>query len=234
VLAMRSPDCNRKMHFAHGNDAPDSRIRLVSGKIAKVMNQPLKIFYLKKRILFPFCTLSVTVKLTDDSKTMKKGDRILAFTVRSIIDILFYKNRLATLAEVAEATSDGRTIKLTLKGLSRVRITRLLKFKNAEFNFIDLDKAESNELIMEGLRKKSQELVFLINVDESDKLIKLLDFIVDLNQMTDFIANYFIMDFTKRFRIYKEIEMRKRGRLLIAELAEVIDKMTKKRKKTAL
>src|SRR5271157_871109 len=132
------------------------------------MNQPLKIFYLKKRILFPFCTLAVTVKPTEDSKSIKKGDRILAFTVRSIIDILLYRNRLATLAEVAEVTNDGRTIKLMLKGLSRVRIARLLKFKNAEFNFIDLNKAESNEMIMEGLRKKSQERVFLINVDESD------------------------------------------------------------------
>ncbi len=209
-------------------------IRQNSGKIIKTMNQPLKIFYLKKRILFPFCTLAVTVKLTDDSKTIKKGDRILAFTVRSTFDIIFYKNRLATLAEVTEVTNDEKTVKLMLKGLFRVRITRLIKFKNAEFSSLDLNKSESNELIMEGLRKKSQELVFLINVDESDKLIKLLDFIVDLNQMSDFIANYFIMDFTERFRIYKEIDIRKRGQLLITELTEVIDKMTKKRKKTSL
>ncbi len=198
------------------------------------MNQSLRIFYLRKRILFPFCTLAVTVKQTDDSKSIKSGDRIIAFTVRTMVDILLYKNRFATLAEVADVSEDGRTVKLMLKGLSRVRLTRLLKFKNAEFNFIDLNKAEPNESVMESLRKKSQELVFLINVDESDKLIKLLDFIVDLNQMTDFIANYFVMDFTKRFRIYKEIDTARRGQQLITELTEVINKMTKKRKKTPL
>ena len=196
------------------------------------MKQPfLKIFYLKKRIVFPFCTLAVVIKLTDDVKEIKLGDRILAFTVRTIFDVLLYRNRLATLAEVADVTNDGQTVKLMLKGLSRARITRLIKFKYAEFELLKPETIESHELIMDNLRKKSQELVFLINVEESDKLIKLHDYIIDLNQMTDFIANYFVMDIPKRLKLYNEVNIRKRGQLLLAELTEIVNKMIKKRKK---
>jgi hypothetical protein len=103
-----------------------------------------------------------------------------------------------------------------------------------EFSLVENERTESYDAIMDDLRKKSQELVFLINVEESDKLIKLLNYIVDLNQMTDFIANYFVMDFRKRYRLYNEIGVKKRGLLLIFELSELISDMTKKRKKISL
>jgi ATP-dependent Lon protease len=194
----------------------------------------LRILYFKKRIIFPFCTLSVALKSSDDTKEIKQGDKILALTIRSTIDTVLYCNRLATLSEVMEAAHDDQTVKLTLKGLFRVRIKRIMKFKQAEFSLVENERTESYDAIMDDLRKKSQELVFLINVEESDKLIKLLNYIVDLNQMTDFIANYFVMDFRKRYRLYNEIGVKKRGLLLIFELSELISDMTKKRKKISL
>ena len=194
----------------------------------------MKIFYLKKRVVFPYCTLTVILKLTGDTREIKKGDKVLAYTVRTIIDILLYRNGLATLSEVLDVVNDEQSVKIMLKGLTRVRIRRVIKFKYADFASLKQEEIGPHESIMDELRKKSQELIFLINVEESDKLIKLLNYIVDLNQMTDFISNYFVMDFGKRYRLYNTLGAKERGQLLIAELTELIDKMAKKRKKISL
>ncbi len=61
-----------------------------------------------------------------------------------------------------------------------------------------------------------------------------MNYIIDLNQMTDFVSNYFIMDFTARFRLYKEIDAAKRSLMLVSELSNLISRLTKKRKKTDL
>jgi ATP-dependent Lon protease len=194
----------------------------------------MKIFYLKKRVVFPYCTLTVVLKLTEDTKSIKGGDQLLAYTVRTLFDVVWYRNRIATLSEVVDVAADGQSVKVTLKGIARARIERIIKFKHADFTILEKKEPRSNDAIMDELRKKSQELIFLINVDESDKLINLLNFIVDLNQMTDFISNYFIMDFRKRYGLYNTIDIKKRGQVLITELDYLIDKMAKKRKKTYL
>jgi len=194
----------------------------------------LKIFYLKRRVVFPYCTLAVVLKLTEDTKQIKQGDKFLAYTVRTLFDVIRYRNRIATLSEVLDVASDEQRVTVTLKGVTRVRIARIISFKQADFTILEKKGLKSNDAIMDELRKKSQELIFLINVEESDKLINLLNFIVDLNQMTDFISNYFIMDFRKRYGLYNTVDTKKRGQLLIKELADLIDKMAKKRKKTTL
>jgi ATP-dependent Lon protease len=191
----------------------------------------LKTFYLKKKVIFPYCTMAVFVRPTDESKDIKKGDQILAFTVRSTLDLLWYRNRLATLSEVMDVQADSKSVKILLKGLMRVKVTKLLNFKRAEFEFLKPQVIDHHDGSDEELRKKSQELIFLINVEESDKLIKLLNYIFDLNQMTDFISNYFVMDFRTRYRLYRETDVKKRSVMLIEELAALIERLTKKRKK---
>ncbi|OHD65736.1 MAG: hypothetical protein A2176_13975 [Spirochaetes bacterium RBG_13_51_14] len=156
---------------------------------------------------------------------------MIAFTIRSRLDLLWNRKRLATLSEVIDIQTSGEAIKITLKGLSRVSMKKIIKYTYGEFEFINSQIIEPYDSLGDELRKKSQELIFLINVDESDKLIKLLNYIVDPAQMTDFISNYFIMDFRTRFRLYKEIDIRNRNQMLISELNILIHQMTKKRKK---
>ena len=86
--------------------------------------------------------------------------------------------------------------------------------------------------MLDELRKKAQELVFLINIEESDKLIKLLGYIVDLAQMTDFISNYFVMDFRTRYRLYRQVDIQKRGEMLAETLDELIRHYDNKKEKT--
>lgn len=194
----------------------------------------LKIFYLKKRVLFPQCSLAISVPATDESRGISRGDTIIAFTIRSVLDILTYRNRIATRAEVTETGADGQSVKMTIRGISRVRLKKLIRYKHAAVEAIEAGDPEPNESVSGELRKKSQELIFLINVEESDRLIKLLNYIVDLDQMTDFIANYFVMDFRRRCRIYTMVETRKRSLLLTSMLTDLINTMTTKRKKAAL
>ncbi len=194
----------------------------------------LRTFYLKRKVIFPYCTLAVFIRPSSESKNIKKGDRILSVTVRSSIDLLWPRKRLATLAEVMDVQTDDKTVKIMLRGLSRVKILKIIKFKLAEFEHLKIQGAGPHAKLIEELRKKSQELIFLINVEESDKLIKLLNYIVDLNQLTDFISNYFVMDFPARYRLYNETDIIKRSHMLLLELTILISKLTKKRKKTEL
>jgi ATP-dependent Lon protease len=191
-----------------------------------------KIFYLKKQVIFPYCSLVVFVRPSEESKAIQKGDRVLAYTMRSSIDVIWYRGKTATLSEVTDVQEDGKAVKIFLKGLSRVSLTRIIRYKNAEFEPLAEGTGGMSEAMRNGLRKKSQELVFLINVEESDRLIKLLNYIVDPAQMTDFISNYFIMDFRTKYRLYGQPDILKRGEMLLAALDRMIGRMTKKRKKS--
>lgn len=194
----------------------------------------LRVFYLKKKIIFPFCSLVVFLRPSEDSREIKKGDRLIALTIRSTLDLLFHRKRIATLCEVVDVEIDATMAKIMLRGIERVRIEKIIKRKHAIYTLLDQDQVEHHDPFIDELRKKSQELVFLINVDESDRLIKMLNYIVDLDQMTDFISNYFIMDFGKRYRIYREVELDKRSTLLKATLTQLIHSMnTRGKKKTA-
>ncbi len=196
--------------------------------------QRLRIFYLKKKIIFPFCTLAVFLRPSEESGDIKKGDWIIALTVRSIFDLLFHRKRVATLCEVMDVTTDNSMVKFMLRGIERVRIEKIIKRKHAIYTRIEQGHVEHYDPSIEDLRKKSQELIFLLNVEESDKLIKMLNYIVDLNQMTDFISNYFIMGFGKRYRIYKETQLDRRSALLTGTLTRLIHTMNVRgKKKTA-
>lgn len=197
-------------------------------------DQRLRIFYLKKKIIFPFCTLAVFLRPSEESGDIKKGDWIIALTVRSIFDLLFHRKRIATLCEVMDVATENSMVKFMLRGIERVCIEKIIKRKHALYTRIEQDHVEHYDPSIEDLRKKSQELIFLLNVEESDKLIKMLNYIVDLNQMTDFISNYFIMGFGKRYRIYKETKLDKRSALLTGTLTGLIHTMNLRgKKKTA-
>jgi ATP-dependent Lon protease len=189
-----------------------------------------KIFYLKKKVVFPYCTINVVVAHSEQSDSIKKGDRIMAFPIRRLLDAFFYKQKIATLTEVIEKNNFDNKINVQLKGLSRVRIKNIHKQQTADYAVIDENGEYKNEKLVEDLRKKSQELIFLINVDESDKLIDLLNYISDINQLTDFISNYFVLDFRGRYKLLNELNLIKKGNLLIKIMDKLILRIRKKNK----
>jgi ATP-dependent Lon protease len=189
----------------------------------------LQIFYLKKRVIFPFCAMKVELGASPSSRKIQKGDKIITLPVRSLLDILFSGNKIATLVEVNNAEEQNKTVKLEVKGLSRVRIIHVSKFKEALFEVITEEEPRMPHELMDSLRKKSQELIFLINVDESDKLINLLNYLININQLIDFISNYFVLDFRGRYGLFNELDLARRGEALLAILTDLIKKLNEKR-----
>lgn len=189
----------------------------------------LQIFYLKKRVIFPFCAMKVELGASPSSRKIQAGDKILAFPVRSIFDIFFSRNKIATLVEVNNAETQDKIVKLEVKGLSRVKIVHVRKFKDALFEVVIEEEPKVSHELMDNLRKKSQELIFLINVDESDKLINLLNYLVNINQLIDFISNYFVLDFHGRYGLFNELDLSRRGDALLSILTNLIKKLNEKR-----
>jgi len=188
-------------------------------------HETVKIIFLYKKVLFPNCTISVHLKHSIFSNGVKKGDKILAFPIRNLFDILLIKMRVATLAEIAEIESDNEKIILHLKGIARSRIKKFKGIHEVFFEVISPKTDDSNQELLKELRKKTQELVFLINVQESDRLIELMNFLFELNQITDFIANYFILDYKLKINFLNNTDIKNRSNKLLTKLNQIIKKM---------
>jgi len=173
--------------------------------------------------------MKVELGASPSSRKIQAGDKIVAFPVRSIFDIFFSRNKIATLVEVNNAETQDKIVKLEVKGLSRVKIVHVRKFKEALFEVIMEEEARISHELMDNLRKKSQELIFLINVDESDKLINLLNYLVNIHQLIDFISNYFVLDFHGRYGLFNELDLTRRGDALLSILTSLIIKLNEKR-----
>jgi len=192
-----------------------------------MMTDPIKIFYINKKAIFPHCTINVRMRRSRHTLNMKAGDRIIVYSLRNIIDILFIHRRVSVYSEITDAAPDGKHIKLQLKGIKRVRINDIRMFYEGSFADIPENNLPQDPLLTKELRKKAQELIFLINVDESDKLIELMNFLVDLGQISDFIANYFVLEFKMRIELLNETDVNKRSRLLLEKIQQIIDKIKK-------
>ncbi len=190
------------------------------------MNQEIvKVFFLNKKVLFPHCSTNVRLRHSPFSDSLKKGDKIIALPLRNLFDILLIKKRVATFAEITELEITEDRINLQLKGISRVHITKIKGIHEAYYDVITSNPIASDPESLKELRKKAQELVFLINVQESDRLIELMNFLFELNQITDFITNYFVLDYKLRIELLNEIDIKIRSRKLLVKLNELIKKM---------
>jgi len=188
---------------------------------------PLKIFYLKKKVLFPHCTVSVRMRESKHTLSLKQGNQIIVYSLRNIPDILFIRRRISTLAEIISIEKEENTIRFQIKGIKRVRVTSLKRFFEAEYLEIPENTAQHDPALTKELRKKAQELIFLINVEESDRLIDLMNFLVDLGQITDFISNYFVLDDRMRNDLLNETDISARSRLLQEKIQQIIEKIGK-------
>lgn len=190
-----------------------------------MMNQEkVKIFFLYNKVLFPHCTNNVNLRLSAFSQNLKKGDKIIAFPIRNVFDILLIKRRIAVITEIIDLENKNDRIHLQLKGISRVRIKNFTGVHEVTYEIIQLSGTGSEPELLKNLRKKAQELVFLINVEESDRLIELMNFLFELNQITDFIANYFVLNHKLRIKLLNETNVIKRSNRLLVILNQLIKK----------
>jgi len=193
-------------------------------------NDNIKLFYLRKKVLFPHCTISVTLKKSALSSSLKKNEKILVFPTRYFFDMLFLRRRISTLAEILEIEETLNHIKLQLKGLARAKVTSARNLHLADYIVIDPNPVSNkNGKISKELRIKAQELIFIINVNESDRLIELINYLVDVSQITDFIGNYFVLDYQLRLKLLNEDDVDKRSRMVLKKIQELIEKISLKK-----
>ncbi len=185
----------------------------------------LKIFFINKKVLFPHCTTKVQLSQSTFSDSLKKGDNLIVYPIRNIFDIILIKRRVATFAEILEIDRDQFKKNIHLKGISRVHVKKIKGMHEASYEIINSDNGSSDQELLKELRKKAQELVFLINVKESDRLIELMNFLFELNQITDFIANYFVLDYKLRIELLNSTDIKKRSTRLLVKLNQLIKKM---------
>ncbi len=185
------------------------------------------ILYLYRKVLFPHCAISTGARQRF-VHTLGEGDRLLVYPVKGIFDVLRMPGFVTTLAEVVKAEKQGKYTSLQLKGISRVHVEKRRLITTGYYYELEEKAVPQNEGMFEVLRKKAQELIFLINVNESDKLIHLLNFISDLHQLTDFVANYFVMNYEKRYALLNELNAITRAKSLLTTLDELIDEVQRR------
>lgn len=193
-------------------------------------NDNTKLFYLKKKVLFPHCTITVTLRKSGLSTSLKKNEKILVYPTRYFFDMIFLRKKVSTLAEILGIEETSSHIKLQLKGLARARVNSVKSLHQAGFEVIDPDPVlNKNSRIAKDLRIKAQELIFIINVHESDRLIELINYLVDVSQITDFIGNYFVLDYQLRLKLLNETDVDRRSTLVLNKLEELIKKISSKK-----
>ncbi|MBN1501738.1 MAG: LON peptidase substrate-binding domain-containing protein [Spirochaetes bacterium] len=190
----------------------------------------LRIFY--KKILFPFSNMEIPEFLRGQSRLVP-GDSLIVVPVWNLWSFLFPSNRIGTLAKVTR-TLDSRGIAMVeIRGINRVNIKRRQSLLFADCSDTEENIHENSDMI-EKLRKKAQEFVFLIDINESDRLIYLMNFISSLNEMTDFLSNYFISDFRDKLRLLNETDVNSRSNLLLAQLDKQLVKVNKLKNRISL
>jgi ATP-dependent Lon protease len=132
-------------------------------------------------------------------------------------------------SQVLSAVREADHYRIKFQGIRRVHIKRVKSLKTAEFYELSQEDGVECRDLLEQLRKKAQELIFLINTDTSDRLIRLLEYIADLSQLTDFIGNYFVLDFPRRLKLMKTLSTERRARLLVKMLVDIIAYYKKKK-----
>lgn len=188
----------------------------------------LPVFFLYRRVVFPFCPLEIKSAnpLPED---IGEGGEIIVLPVKNMMGLVFSRGSTGVRSQVLSAVREADHYRIKFQGIRRVHIKKVQSLKTAEFYELSHEDGEECRDLLEQLRKKAQELIFLINTDTSDRLIRLLEYIADLSQLTDFIGNYFVLDFPRRLKLMKTLSTERRARLLVKMLVDIIAYYKKKK-----
>lgn len=185
---------------------------------------PLRVFYRKN--LFPNCNMEIPEN-SKGQNPLKPGDFVAVMGVRYYFQVLVYRKSVITLARVEKKITSKGLPMVEIRGFKRGNIVRKDGFYHADCTVL-VSPEHSDQSGLEVLRKKAQEFVFLINIPESDKLIYLMNFILTVGELTDFIAHYFITDYKKREKLLKCLSVKERQIMLLDILKDMIKNVHKK------
>lgn len=183
----------------------------------------IRIVFIRNRFLFPRCSFEIPAK--QDKKELEPGQHVLAYPVKGLFSLFGTKGKIATLAEVTRIIDNPGIRMAELRGERRVTISSVRWFETAAYDELFYEICEAHEDVVDRLRKKAQQFVFLINIPESDRLIYLMNFLNDISDTTDFISHYFVVESKKKEKLYRMIDPCERARFLERYLDEMIAKL---------
>ena len=182
--------------------------------------------FIKEKIIFCGCNMELPASCFG-KRTFSRGDRFLFIPYRKFFKKLFKLSYLAVLCEITGEKKSEDKVLYEVKGLHKV-VIKTYKKDSAYFEEVLPVMNRKIENISGSLRKKAQEFVFLINTEESEKLIYLMNFSNDFSEFSDFVTNYFILGYNDRFRIFSESDVYKKYLMLHAMLDKLIVKTQKR------
>ncbi|HQE59302.1 MAG TPA: hypothetical protein PLA54_08940 [Spirochaetota bacterium] len=182
--------------------------------------------FIKGKVIFCGCNMDIPASRFG-KKTFSRGDRFLFVPYNCLIKKIFKLNYLAVLCEITGEKNSADKVIYEVKGLHKV-VIKQYKDNSAYFEEVFPGINRKTENIVGSLRKKAQEFVFLINTEESEKLIYLMNFSNDFSEFSDFVTNYFILNYKDRIRIFSERDLYKKYLMLHAMLDKLIIKTQKR------
>ncbi len=182
--------------------------------------------FIKGKVIFCGCNMDIPASRFG-KKTFSRGDRFLFIPYNCLIKRLFKLHYMGVLCEITSEKNSEDKVIYEVKGLHKV-IIKNYKKDSAYFEEIFPAKNGKTENVAGSLRKKAQEFVFLINTEESEKLIYLMNFSSDFSEFSDFVTNYFILNYKDRIRIFSERDLYKKYLMLHAMLDKLIIKTQKR------
>ena len=197
----------------------------------KITKGEEKIFFLNKRVIFPNTSTHLYIDISPSSQDISVGDTIIFAPVNGILSLFYTKKKFGSLCRILDKQELTSQIKLKIVCKDKVAITKVDNLKNATYSRLN-EKNTPNNPVIEKLKKRSQELIFLINIKESEKLIELLNFAIDSVKMIDFISDHFITKFSHRYKIFNSDTIENRATLVLNHITKIVNKINKSAEKT--
>ena len=185
-----------------------------------------KIFFLKKRVIFPNSISDIDLKKTPLSTDISIGEEIIFSPIRNIFTIWTHSYKYGSLCRILDKEEIKSQYKFKIKCTEIVKIKHISK-NNMVSHLPILIDIPTNNYTMDKLKKKSQELLFLINIKESDQLIDLLNFSINPIQNINFVTDHFITKFSHRYKIYNCSSIEEKAKIVLKHITKIVKKLDK-------
>lgn len=173
------------------------------------------------KILFPHGTIQ-SHSHPSKNVQLNVGETVLVFPFRFFLAPIFYKNHIVTVSKVIKEINSAGIPMVELKGLGRARLSNRISMHFGNYSRVSYNNIPNSDALADSIRKKAQEFVFLIDIPESDRLIYLMTFITQLNELIDFISHYFITNSQKKWKLFTELDLQKKSTMLLSILNTLI------------
>ena len=202
------------------------------------MNEHIPVFILNELIILPSQEIKIDVANDVSKRVIKNAsknnlNKVLVIAPRNVKEVSPSLSDFPSVGVIAQIKSklelSNGTMRIVLRGLERVEITNyfqsetseILKCSVKEIMLPEFDKNKKNATIkkLKSLIKKYVEM----DGSVSNSILNNIKDNNDLNSITDMIASFIELDFTKKLAYMEMLNPLKRAEALIEDLSDEIE-----------